>query len=231
MPEDQEKRELDFFSKYLSVWVAICIVLGTAIGYSFPGFADALGGIEIANVSIPVALVLLIMMYPVMLKINFEELLNVRANLKPLVLTLVINWAIKPFTMAFMAWFFMSFLFANLIPADLQAQYIAGMVLLGLAPCTAMVLVWTYLARANINYALIQVSVNDLIILFLFAPLGKFLLGVTTDFPVPLMTIFVSVLFYVAIPLGLALLTRQLVIRKKGVTWFENRLIKKIEWI
>lgn len=171
------------------------------------------------------------MMYPVMPKINFEELLNVRANLNPLVLTLVINWAIKPFTMAFMAWLFMSFLFANLIPADLQAQYITGMVLLGLAPCTAMVLVWTYLARANINYALIQVSVNDLIILFLFAPLGKFLLGVTTDFPVPLMTIFVSVLFYVAIPLGLALLTRQLVIRKKGVTWFENRLIKKIEWI
>ncbi|AKB24089.1 Arsenical-resistance protein ACR3 [Methanosarcina sp. MTP4] len=231
MPEGQEERELDFFSKYLSVWVAICIILGTAIGYVFPGFADALGGIEIANVSVPVAVVLLIMMYPVMLKINFEELLNVKANLKPLALTLVVNWAIKPFTMAFVAWLFMRVLFADLIPADLQAQYIAGMILLGLAPCTAMVLVWTYLARANINYALIQVSVNDLIILVLFAPLGKFLLGVTTDFPVPLMTIFVSVLFYVAIPLGLAMLTRQLVIRKKGITWFENRLIKKIEWV
>ncbi len=231
MPEEQEERELDFFSKYLSVWVAICIVLGTAIGYAFPGFADALGGIEIANVSVPVAVVLLIMMYPVMLKINFEELLKVKANLKPLALTLVVNWAIKPFTMAFVAWLFMRVLFADLIPADLQAQYIAGMILLGLAPCTAMVLVWTYLARANINYALIQVSVNDLIILVLFAPLGKFLLGVTTDFPVPLMTIFVSVLFYVAIPLGLAMLTRQLVIRKKGITWFENRLIKKIEWV
>lgn len=231
MPEEQEERELDFFSKYLSVWVAICIVLGTAIGYAFPGFADALGGIEIANVSVPVAVVLLIMMYPVMLKINFEELLNVKANLKPLALTLVVNWAIKPFTMAFVAWLFMRVFFADLIPADLQAQYIAGMILLGLAPCTAMVLVWTYLARANINYALIQVSVNDLIILVLFAPLGKFLLGVTTDFPVPLMTIFVSVLFYVAIPLGLAMLTRQLVIRKKGIAWFENRLIKKIEWV
>ena len=231
MPEGQEERELDFFSKYLSVWVAICIGLGTAIGYAFPGFADALGGIEIANVSVPVAVVLLIMMYPVMLKINFEELMNVKANLKPLALTLVVNWAIKPFTMAFVAWLFMRVLFADLIPADLQAQYIAGMILLGLAPCTAMVLVWTYLARANINYALIQVSVNDLIILVLFAPLGKFLLGVTTDFPVPLMTIFVSVLFYVAIPLGLAMLTRQLVIRKKGITWFENHLIKKIEWV
>jgi ACR3 family arsenite transporter len=231
MSEEQEERELDFFSKYLSVWVAICIVLGTAVGYAFPGFADALGRIEIANVSIPVAIVLLIMMYPVMLKINFEELLNVKANLKPLALTLVVNWVIKPFTMAFVAWLFMRVLFASLIPADLQAQYIAGMILLGIAPCTAMVLVWTYLARANINYALIQVSVNDLIILVLFAPLGKFLLGVTTDFPVPLMTIFVSVLFYVAIPLGLAMLTRQVVIRKKGITWFENHLIKKIEWV
>ncbi|WP_269849173.1 arsenic resistance protein [Methanosarcina horonobensis] len=117
--------------------------------------------------------------------------------------------------MAFVAWLFMRVLFESLISSDLQAQYIAGMILLGIAPCTAMVLVWTYLARANINYALIQVSVNDLIILVLFAPLGKFLLGVTTDFPVPLMTIFFSVLFYVAIPLGLAVLTRQVVIRKK----------------
>ncbi|AKB17766.1 Arsenical-resistance protein ACR3 [Methanosarcina sp. WWM596] len=215
MPEEEGERELDFFSKYLSVWVAFCIILGTAIGYMFPGFADTLGGIEIANVSIPVAVVLLIMMYPIMLKINFEEILNVEANLKPLLLTILVNWAIKPFTMAFVAWFFMRVLFESLIPADLQAQYIAGMILLGIAPCTAMVLVWTYLARANINYALIQVSVNDLIILVLFAPLGKFLLGVTTDFPVPIMTIFVSVLFYVAIPLGLAVLTRQVVIRKK----------------
>ncbi|WP_440956584.1 ACR3 family arsenite efflux transporter [Methanosarcina sp. Mfa9] len=231
MPEEQEERELDFFSKYLSVWVAICIILGTAVGYAFPGFADALGRIEIANVSIPVAIVLLIMMYPIMLKINFEEILSVETKLKPLALTLVVNWAIKPFTMAFVAWLFMRVFFSNLIPDDLQAQYIAGMILLGLAPCTAMVLVWTYLARANINYALIQVSVNDLIILVLFAPLGKFLLGVTTDFPVPLMTIFVSVLFYVAIPLGLAVLTRQFVIRKKGITWFENHLIRKLEWV
>lgn len=129
--------------------------------------------------------------------------------------------------MAIIAWFFMRVVFSSLIPVDLQTEYIAGMILLGLAPCTAMVLVWTYLARGNINYALIQVSVNDLIILVLFAPLGKFLLGVTTDFPVPLMTIFVSVLFYVAIPLGLAMLTRYLIIRNNGITWFENTMIKK----
>lgn len=229
--EFEEERELDFFSKYLSVWVVVCIVLGTVIGYAFPGFADSLGKIEIANVSVPVAAVLLVMMYPIMLKINFEEILNVEANLKPLLLTLAVNWVVKPFTMAFIAWLFMHVIFASFIPADLQAQYIAGMILLGLAPCTAMVLVWTYLAKANINYALIQVSINDLVILILFAPLGKFLLGVTTDFPVPLMTIFVSVVFYVALPLGLAVLTRQVVIRKKGITWFENRLIKRIEWV
>ena len=227
----EEKRDLDFFSKYLSIWVAVCIIIGTAVGYIFPAFADSLGRLEIANVSIPVAIVLLIMMYPIMLKINFEEILRVKSNSKPLTLTVIVNWAIKPFTMALIAWFFMRVVFSSLIPVDLQTEYIAGMILLGLAPCTAMVLVWTYLARANINYALIQVSVNDLIILVLFAPLGKFLLGVTTDFPVPLMTIFVSVLFYVAIPLGLAMLTRYLIIRNKGITWFENTLIKKIEWI
>lgn len=227
----EEERELDFFSKYLSIWVAVCIVLGTAIGYLFPGFAQSLSRIEVANVSIPVALVLLVMMYPIMLKINFEEVLNVKRNSKPLTLTVIINWAIKPFTMAFIAWLFMSVIFADLIPPMLQEEYIAGMILLGLAPCTAMVLVWTYLARGNINYALVQVSVNDLIILMLFAPLGALLVGVTTDFPVPVMTIFFSVLFYVAIPLSLAVITRHAAIKSKGVSWLENSLIRKIEWV
>ncbi|TGC10662.1 ACR3 family arsenite efflux transporter [Methanolobus halotolerans] len=227
----EEERELDFFSKYLSIWVAICIVLGTLIGYLFPSFAQYLSSIEVANVSIPIAVVLLIMMYPIMLKINFEEVLNVKKNSKPLTLTLIVNWAIKPFTMTFTAWFFMSVLFADLIPPVLQEEYIAGMILLGLAPCTAMVLVWTYLARSNINYALVQVSVNDLLILVLFAPLGALLVGVTTSFPVPIMTIFFSVLFYVAIPLSLAVITRHTVIKKKGVSWLENSLIRKIEWV
>lgn len=229
MPEDE--RKLNLFDRYLSLWVAICIILGTAIGYFFPSFSQFLGSIEIANVSIPVAAVLLAMMYPIMLKINFEEILNVKNNSKPLFLTLIINWAIKPFTMAFIAWLFMRIFYSALIPVSLQSEYIAGMILLGLAPCTAMVLVWTYLAKANINYALVQVSVNDLIILVLFAPLGKFLLGVTTGFPVPFATIFFSVLFYVAIPLILAFLTRHFYINKKGKTWFENKFIKGIEWV
>ena len=226
-----EERKLDFFSKYLSIWVAICIILGTAIGYFFPAVSGILGGVEVANVSIPVAIVLLLMMYPIMLKISFKEIAKVKNNHKPLWLTLTINWAIKPFTMAFIAWLFMRFIFAGFIPANIQTEYIAGMILLGLAPCTAMVLVWTYLAGSNINYALIQVAINDLVILVLFAPLGKLLLGVTTDFPVPFGTIFFSVLFYVAIPLAFAGLTRFCLIRKRGEQWFNERFIKSIEWI
>ena len=182
--------KLNFFDRYLTVWVGVCIVLGTAIGYFFPVFSKYLGGIEVANVSIPVAVVLLIMMYPIMLKISLKEALNFKRNSKPLILTSIVNWMIKPFTMAFIAWFFMRILYSTFIPASLQSEYIAGMILLGLAPCTAMVFVWTHLAKANIHYALIQVSVDDIVLIILFAPLGKFLLGMTTDFPVPMATIF-----------------------------------------
>jgi len=227
----EEERALNFFDRYLSVWVAICIILGTTVGYLFPKASATLGGIEVANVSLPVAIVLLIMMYPIMLKISIKEVMAVGRNSKPLLLTIVVNWAIKPFSMAIMAWIFMHIIYSSLIPSNLQSEYIAGMILLGLAPCTAMVLVWTYLAKANIHYALVQVSVNDLIILVIFAPLGKFLLGVTTDFPVPLATIFFSVLFYVAIPLLAAGLTRYFTIKNKGIEWFELHLVKKLDWV
>ncbi|MDI3516106.1 MAG: arsenite transporter [Thermotogota bacterium] len=178
------KKKLDIFSKYLTLWVGLCMILGALIGYLFPGFAETLGGIEIANVSIPVAVVLLFMMYPVMLKIEFSKIAALRRNSKPLLLTLVVNWAIKPFTMAAISYIFMRYIYLPLIPPSLAEEYIAGMILLGLAPCTAMVLVWTYLADGNLNYALLQVAVNDLIILFIFAPLGKLLIGVSTNFPV-----------------------------------------------
>ncbi len=228
---DKRERKLDFFSRYLTIWVGLCIALGTAIGYFFPKLATTLGNYEVANISIPVAIVLLIMMYPIMLKINFKEVINVKNNSKPLSLTVFINWVIKPFSMALIAWFFMRILYSNIIPVSLQNEYIAGMILLGLAPCTAMVLVWTYLAKSNINYALVQVTVNDLIILVLFAPLGAFLLGLTTDFPIPFMTIFLSVLFYVAIPLTFAMTTRFIAIKYRGFEWFEKNIIKKVEWI
>ncbi len=227
----EEERALNFFDRNLSLWVAVCIVLGTAIGFLFPNAASTLGGLEVANISVPVAVVLLIMMFPIMLKISLREVVDVRKNSKPLLLTLFVNWAVKPFTMAVLAWLFMRVIYSGVIGQTLQSEYIAGMILLGLAPCTAMVLVWTYLARANIHYALVQVSVNDLIILVLFAPLGKLLLGMTTEFPVPLATIFFSVLFYVAVPLTAAGLTRYFLVKSKGLVWFEKQFIKKLDWV
>mgnify|MGYP000867943278 CR=1 FL=1 len=219
------EQKLDLFSKYLSIWVGIAMILGAILGNILPGLSGALRDWQIANVSIPVAIVLLFMMYPIMLKIELKDLTNVQKNSKPLLVTLIVNWAIKPFTMAFISWFFIRIVFSPFIPAGTANEYIAGMILLGLAPCTAMVLVWTYLAKGNINYALVQVAVNDLIILFLFAPMGKLLIGVSTGFPVPLATIFWSVVFYVAIPLGLAVLTRHFVVRSKGNKYLNEKLV------
>ena len=134
--DNKLKPKLNFFDRYLTIWAGICIIAGTGIGYFFPSFSRYLESIEVANVSVPVALVLLAMIYPIMLKINFEEILNVKNNPKPLILTLIINWAIKPFTMAFIAWLFMRIIYSAIIPAAIQSEYIAGMILLGLAPCT-----------------------------------------------------------------------------------------------
>lgn len=225
------KKELDFFSKYLSVWVAVCIIAGVAIGHYFPESSESLAEFEYANVSIPIAVVLLMMMYPIMLKVKYTELIKVRKNAKPLSFTVIVNWGIKPFTMALIAWVFMHFVFSDFISETLQNEYVVGMIILGLAPCTAMTLVWTYLARANLSCALIQVSINDLIILVLFAPTGMILLGLTTGFQVPLDTLFFSVLLYVATPLGLAAITRQIIIKKKDEKWLEKKFIASAERI
>ena len=225
------EKELDLFSKYLSLWVAICIISGTLLGYFFPSLSASLASLEYANISLPIALVLLAMMYPMMLKVRYSELIQIRRNVKPITYTLVVNWAIKPFTMAIVAWFFMTIVFSGLIPNELQNEYIMGMIILGLAPCTAMTIVWTFLAKANLSCALIQVSINDLLILILFAPIGTFLLGLTTGFPVPIDTLFLSVFLYVALPLGLAALTRVITIRKRGEEWLEKNMMPKTEKI
>jgi len=210
--------------------VAICIVSGTLIGYFFPSLSIWLSEIEYANVSLPIAVVLLMMMYPIMLKVKYSELLNFRKNAKVMGFTLAINWAIQPFVMAFIAWLFMSVIFSHIIPEKLHKEYMMGMIILGLAPCTAMTLVWTHLARANVSCALLQVSINDILILVLYVPLGVFLLG-TAGFSVPLDTLFVSILLYVAVPLGLAALTRQVTINTKGEEWLETHLIERIDKI
>lgn len=225
------QKELDVFNKYLSIWIAICIVSGTLIGYFFPSLSIFLSEIEFANVSLPIAIVLLMMMYPIMLKVKYSELLQIKRNAKPIAYTVIINWAVKPFTMAIIAWFFMNIVFSSLIPEKLQNEYTMGMIILGLAPCTAMTLVWTFLARANLSCALIQVSINDLIILILFAPTGMFLLGLATGFPVPFDTLFISVLLYVAVPLGLATLTRVVTNKTKGEEWLEIYIINKVDKI
>jgi arsenite transporter len=225
------EKDLDLFSKYLSLWVAVCIISGTLIGYFFPSLSAYLASLEFANISLPIALVLLAMMYPMMLKMRYSELIQIRKNVKPITYTLIINWAIKPFTMAIVAWFFMTIAFSSLVPKELQNEYIMGMIILGLAPCTAMTLVWTFLARANLSCALIQVSINDLLILILFTPTGMFLLGLATGFSVPIDTLFLSVLLYVALPLGLATLTRIIATRKRGEEWLEKNVIPKTEKI
>jgi ACR3 family arsenite transporter len=150
--------------------VAICILSGTLLGYFFPSLSTFLTELEFANVSLPIAAVLLIMMYPIMLKVKYSELLQIRKNVKVMAFTLIINWVIQPFVMAIIAWFFMTIVFSSIIPEKLQNEYMMGMIILGLAPCTAMTLVWTYLAKANLSCALIQVSINDLLILILYAP-------------------------------------------------------------
>jgi len=223
--------KLDIFNKYLTVWVALSIITGTIIGFMFPDASTILGQLEIANMSIPIAAVLLVMMYPIMLRINLKGLIGVRKNKKPIGLTLFINWGIKPFSTALISWIFIKILFSSFIPPGLQSEYIAGMILLGIAPCTAMVLVWTYLAGGNVNHALVQVSINDIIILLLFAPLGKILLGITISFPVPIDTIFLSVLFYIGIPLIAAGLTRHVLIKRRGKKWFTHVFINNVRWI
>ena len=225
------EKELDVFNKYLSVWVAICIVFGTLVGYFFPSLSVFLAELEFSNVSLPIAVVLLIMMYPIMLNVKYSELLHIRKNVKVMAFTLAINWGIQPFVMALIAWFFMTVVFSSLIPEELRNEYMMGMIILGLAPCTAMTLVWTYLAKGSLSCALIQVSINDLLILILYTPIGMFLLGITSGFSVPLDTLFFSIFLYVGVPLGLAALTRLLVNRTKGEEWLETNLIKKLDKI
>ncbi len=208
----------------------ICILSGTLLGYFFPSLSTFLSEIEFANVSLPIAGVLL-MMYPIMLNVRYSELLHIRKNAKVMAFTLVINWAIQPFVMALIAWFFMTVVFASVVPEELRTQYMMGMIILGLAPCTAMTLVWTFLAKANLSCALLEVSINDIIILILYAPIGIFLLGLTTGFSVPLDTLFVSILLYVALPLGLAALKRVVTNKTKGVGWLETHLIEKVDKI
>lgn len=219
---------LGFFAKYLTVWVAACIVAGVVLGQLLPIIPETLSKYEYANVSIPVAILIWLMIYPMMLKIDFSSIVNATKKPKGLIVTCVTNWLIKPFTMYLIASFFFYVIFKNLIPADLAKEYLAGAVLLGAAPCTAMVFVWSHLTKGDPAYTLVQVAVNDLILLVAFTPIVAFLLGVS-DVSVPYDTLFLSVILFVVIPLAGGYLSRRYIIKSKGLDYFNNVFLKKFD--
>lgn len=214
------------FEKYLTVFVLLCMAIGVMIGTWLPEVPSFLNELEIASVNIPIGLLIWAMIYPMMLKIDFTSIKRVGKNPKGLYITWITNWLIKPFTMFGIAYFFFFVVFRSWIPLDLANDYLAGAVLLGAAPCTAMVFVWSGLTKGNPAYTLVQVATNDLIILVLFAPIVGLLLGVT-GIQVPWLTLFLSVFLFVVIPLISASLTRSLVIRKHGIEYFNHTFLGK----
>lgn len=205
---------MGFFERYLSVWVGLCIIAGVTIGSVFPTVFAVIASLEYAHVNLVVAVLIWLMIYPMMIQIDFSSIKDVGKKPKGLLLTLVVNWLIKPFTMALLGWLFFKGIFADWVDPQTATEYIAGMILLGVAPCTAMVFVWSHLTKGDANYTLVQVSINDLIMIVAFAPITAMLLGVT-DISVPWDTLLLSVVLYVVLPLVAGVITRRS-IEKKG---------------
>ena len=225
--ENQEKNKgIGFFERYLTIWVGVCMIIGILIGKFIPSIPNFLEKFSYANVSIPIAVLIWLMIYPMMMKVDFQSIKNVRKNPKGLFVTWVTNWLIKPFTMFGIASLFFYVIFKGLIPADLAKDYLAGAVLLGAAPCTAMVFVWSHLTKGDPAYTVVQVATNDLIILVAFIPIVKFLLGVS-DVSVPWDTLILSVILFVVIPLIGGILTRIFITKNKGQEYFEKQFIPK----
>ena len=235
--ERVEKRTLSIFEKYLTLWVLCCIGAGIVLGKIAPGIAITLDSLSLYQVSIPIAICLFFMMYPIMVKIDFSEMVKAIKTPKPVALTLFINWAIKPFTMYFIALFFLGFVFKGFLPGteiiktgqevQLWRSYISGAILLGIAPCTAMVLMWSYLAKGNDGLTLVMVGINSLTMLVLYAPLGSFLLGVNA-MPIPWQTIVLSVAIYVALPLVAGYFSRKWIVKSKGLEWFTAQFLHRL---
>jgi len=230
------ERALSRFEKYLTLWVLLAIIAGTLVGWLFPGLSVLLNRLSYAEVSIPIAICLFFMMFPIMVKIDFSSVKDAARNAKPVGLTLVVNWLIKPFTMYAIAYFFLAYLFKDLIggteiirgdEVETYRSYISGAILLGIAPCTAMVLMWGYLARGNDALTLVMVAVNSLLMLVLYAPLGGFLLSVN-KMPIPWVTILLSVLIYVGLPLISGYYTRKKILQKKGSDYFNAVFLHRL---
>lgn len=228
------EKKLSVFESYLTFWVLVCIALGVMLGKLLPEMAVTLEKLSVYQVSIPIAICLFFMMYPIMVKIDFTEIVKAAKTPKPVILTLAVNWLIKPFTMYAFAYLFLGYLFKDFLPGtellktgqevELWRSYIAGTILLGIAPCTAMVLMWSYLAKGNDALTLVMVAINSLTMLFLYAPLGGFLLGVNA-MPIPWETILLSVTIYVALPLVAGYYSRRWIIQHRGLDWFNTTFL------
>lgn len=228
MMEQSGKKKMAFFERYLSVWVALCIGVGILIGYLAGDDISFLSDMEIYKVNLPIAILIWMMIYPMMLQIEFSSIKGVGKAPRGLIMTVIINWLIKPFTMAFFAWIFFEHIYSAFIEPEMAGEYIAGAILLGAAPCTAMVFVWSYLTDGDPNYTLVQVSVNDLIILVAFIPLVGFLLGIT-DVSIPYGTLAASIIIFVVIPLVAGVITNKTLVDQKGEKWFQEVFLPKFK--
>ncbi|OHD57791.1 MAG: arsenical-resistance protein [Spirochaetes bacterium GWF1_49_6] len=226
MEDTSKSVGLGVFEKLLTVWVIACMALGVLIGKFLPAVPQFLGTLEYAHVSIPVAVLIWLMIYPMMLKIDFSGIAKAAKKPKGLVITLVTNWLIKPFTMYGISYLFLKVIFHGIIPDTLSTEYLAGAVFLGAAPCTAMVFVWSHLTKGEPAFTLVQVAINDLVILALYAPIVAFLLGLS-NVPVPWDTLILSVVLFVVVPLSAGYLTRILIVKRKGEEYFREKFVTK----
>ena len=225
---EQPAKQMNVFEKYLTLWVGLCMIVGVILGKLFPELTQALSAMEFgegSHINVPIAVLLWLMIYPMMLKIDFTSILGVRKRPKGLLITLFVNWLVKPFSMALLGWIFFKHIFIGLIGPEMADQFTAGVIILAAAPCTAMVFVWSYLTDGDPAYTLVQVALNDLIMLVAFAPVVALLLGVT-NITVPFMVLVYAVFFFIVIPLGAGAITRSLLIRAKGIEWFEGKFLK-----
>lgn len=219
---------MGIFERYLTLWVMLCIAFGVLLGHVAGDNIQIISSMEVAKVNIPIAILVWLMIFPMMVQIDFSSIKNVGKNLKGLWLTLAVNWLIKPFTMAFFAWLFFQKIYAAWLEPELAEQYIAGAILLGAAPCTAMVFVWSYLTKGDANYTLVQVSVNDLVLLIAFIPIVQFLLGIS-DISIPFDTLISSVVIFVAIPLIAGYAVNRILILRKGLQWFNETFLTALK--
>jgi ACR3 family arsenite transporter len=226
----KERKRLNFFERYLSVWVAACMLVGVLLGKALPAVVDALRKMEFGSgsqINVPIAVLIWLMITPMMMKVDFTSIRRVGQRPKGLLVTIFVNWIVKPFSMALIGWFFFRVVFAAWISPSEADQYIAGVIILAAAPCTAMVFVWSYLTDGDPAYTLVQVSVNDLIMLVLFAPIIRFLVSGASSLDVPFLVLLYSVLTFIVIPLAVGSILRAYLIRRHGKEWFEGTLLPR----